>query len=52
MVEDIEIEEPIDGAIFHSLQGKKIESGLLIGVSGHVLTNEPVYVNGVEAKRK
>jgi len=48
----LEIEDPINGAVFHSLNGKRLEGGLLIDVSGKVLTSYEVYVNGVRTERK
>jgi len=48
----LEIEDPINGAIFHSLNGKRFEDGLLINVCGRVLTSGEVYVNGVKTERR
>ena len=48
----LEIEDPINGAIFHSLNGERFEDGLLINVCGRVLTSGEVYVNGVKTERR
>lgn len=54
MVEEklLEITDPIDGAIFHPSNGRKLDGGLLVDVSGKVLTSNPVYLNGIEVRRE
>ncbi len=48
----LEMSNPFNGAIFHSLQCERLEGNLVVNVEGSVLTNDVVYVNGVEARRE
>ena len=54
MIEEklLEISSPIDGAIIHPPNGIKFNDGPLVDVSGKVLTSNPVYVNGMKARRE
>jgi len=47
--ESLSIINPVNGAIFHETQGNLEKDSLYIDISGKILTDNPVYVNGVEA---